>query len=68
MSFWAKMAETTAIPAMPLLLNAGAFSAVMPPMATTGMETAWQMFFNPAPDTSSASVFVEVEKTAPTPW
>ena len=40
MSGWAKRAETTATPAMPLPASRGRRSARMPPMATAGMSTA----------------------------
>ena len=38
----------------------------MPPMATTGMETASHISLSVANDTASASNFVEVVKTEPT--
>ena len=61
------MAETTATPSMPLFFSLAIFFILIPPMATTGIETALQMFCNVSKDTSLASCFVEVEKTAPTP-
>ena len=43
------------------------FFWLMPPIATTGIETALQILCNVSNETSLASNFVEVEKTAPTP-
>ena len=42
-SFCAKIAETTAIPAMPEPRSCVAFSSLMPPIATTGTVTAEQI-------------------------
>ena len=67
MSLAAKMALITATPQMPLPHSCSTLCAPMPPMATTGMETARQMARRVSRLTSSASALEPVGNTAPTP-
>jgi hypothetical protein len=59
-SFCAKMAETTATPAMPLPARDRMFYLETPPIATTGSDTVRQISESVSNETESASFFVPV--------
>lgn len=63
----AKMALMTAMPQMPLPDSSMTLSAVIPPMAMTGISTAAQIARKVSMDTAAASSFEPVGKMAPTP-
>ena len=58
----------TATPAAPARMHSAAFDASMPPIATTGVDTAPQMrASSPSPSAGSASSFDGVFQIGPTP-
>ena len=63
----AKSAETTATPARPRSSSRPMFSREMPPMATTGMETASTTALRPSGPMGAAVSLVLVAKAAPEP-
>ena len=63
----AKMPLTTATPAMPLPFNCKTFSAVIPPIATTGIFTLWQISSSSSCFIGMASFLVVEPNTAPLP-
>ena len=63
----AKMALTSATPLTPVPASCGRFSLVMPPMATTGMLTLWQISRSVSWGSGRTFVLVEVTNTAPEP-
>ena len=62
-----KIAEMTEMPTIPESASSMTFSSVIPPMATTGIETALQIARSASMLTSEASAFEPVGNTAPTP-
>ena len=66
--FASAAARMTATPAAPARMHAAAFDASMPPIATTGTETASQIARSPSrPIGGSASAFDGVAQTGPAP-
>ena len=61
------MADTTAAPAAPEPASVGMVSALQPPIATTGIDTAWQIARNSSGVKAQLSGLVGVATTAPTP-
>ena len=57
----------TATPAMPVPASNGRLSKLTPPMATTGMSTAWQMAVSVSRDIWLTLCLVPLPKTAPQP-
>ena len=62
-----KMADTTATPSTPLPASFKILPALMPPMATTGIETELLMRRSSSVSMGFASFLVLVGNTAPTP-
>ena len=63
----ANSAEITATPSTPHPASCGRLSLLIPPIATTGMRTARQIFCNSASASRPASVLVVLPNTAPHP-
>ena len=63
----AKMADTTATPSTPHPESSSTLEALMPPMATTGMDTELLISFNFSLERFLAFFLVLVPNTAPTP-
>ena len=58
---------TIATPAIPVALKVSRLSALIPPIATIGTETAAVIAFSVASDVNGAAALVWVGKIAPTP-
>ena len=67
MSFAPKIALTRATPSALLPERDKILSLLIPPMATTGTGTAWQMSRRVSKERGRASALVDVENIAPTP-
>ena len=63
----AKMALTTAIPAIPDAASSMQLASVMPPMATAGTSTQRQILLSSSLDRGVVSFLVAVANTAPHP-
>ncbi len=61
----ANIALITDTPSIPLPFSFNKLSALIPPIATTGIDTVSHISFNVSNVTLSASPLVEVGKTAP---